>query len=671
MKTFKTANIPSSHRVATCNAVCGFLEAAWASQDPSVRQYVLSGDVWLSTLRVYWARFEEGKLKPMRQILTTLTKILKDHPQRDVAEFISQEVVDEVTANLVLADNRSRLKACISSLEFFLRKGAISMTSFLSAVGNWLTKNYDRWAPVLKHDCSELSIPTTKFLNLTMQSGSSPGGIQSSIGQIFTIALLRHALNPDLTPTAGSLITTLHRLLKKLSETDPTHFHDSQDVCTFWVAPLKYIMLHNLSALEPISDHVLYPLFHTDHGAFRSFIKTLPIQVFLLSGNVPDVSSDEFTLLFSTLQVAKEIGLVHEDRVFPQNLFVFNDLFIANTFLGLDNKCTDSTASVVLDSRRIGVFIGHQDSTIRISALSLLIMAPSTTKPPASGTLEALRDNLPFIHPDPDSRTRGEILGLVRKLVIRLRGGMSVSQKTIKRTDTIDRNAIVTVEDQHSFLQWYVGFLQSELRPTASYQRHISALKALDLLLRSGMDKRIQATNLSKLGQDQVPWVRSTEIFSPSLFKALVDLFIDPFDEVRETSLSILSLFPAEFIRSTQICTGNNSELSFSFQLSQALSRAEELASCTSRADHADTVARLLLLLFTVADNEEKTRIHKWYQNKSGIMETILSKLEQKLSGSKGLFSATMRDQPFHGYISALRFVLFRRALQSLSKLCI
>lgn len=609
----------------------------------------------------------------MRQVLVTLTKILRDHPTRAVAEDIARQVINEVTSSLVLTGNRSKLRAFIFSLEFFLRKDAISMASLLSAVETWLVKNHETWVTILEHDCLELSIPAARFSNSYANGDSWDGDIRGFTAQIFTLVILHHAVNPDFAPTVGLLLSTMSRRLNKTAETEPSYLNGSWNFRTSWIPPLKYIILQNLEAIEIMSNHILYPLFNADHRSFHSFIKTLPIQAFLVSGVITDVSPEEFTLLFSTLQVAKEIGLVHADRALtPSSIACYLHLTlrsVANRSIELaDTENFSSQESVVLDSRRIGQFIGHQRNSIRISALSLLITAPSTTKPLTLGSLEALRDNLPFIHPDPDPYTRGEVFNMIRKLIIRLRGGMSASQKMVVHsspcaealptsTGEAEKKASVTVEDQHAFLRWYIGFLQFELRPTASYQGHISALKVLELVLKSGVDERIDKTNLSKLGQDQTPWVRNLDIFSAGLFKALVDLLLDPFDDVRAACLAILNLFPMDFIRSTPESRGSTTASCFSTRLFHALCRAEDIASLTSRADHADTVARLFFSLFVIAQDGETTKTISWYQNKPGIVEALLSKLEQKLFCKTGLVSSKMRDQPLHGYISALRFV--------------
>lgn len=252
----------------------------------------------------------------MSQVLATLTKILRNHPARD---DISQRVVSEVTSNLVLAENRSKTRAFLISLEFFLRKEAISMTSLLSAVETWLVKNYEKWVSIFKLDCSQLSIPTDKLLDSNAKGDSPHSNIPGLTAQVFALILLRHAVNPDSTASAGLLLSTMQRRLKKIRDTESSSSICHWDMQAFWVLPLKYILLQNLGALETMSNYILYPLFSADHAAFHSFIKTLPIQAFVTSGVITDVSPEELTILFSTLQVAKELGLVHEDRALAPN----------------------------------------------------------------------------------------------------------------------------------------------------------------------------------------------------------------------------------------------------------------------------------------------------------------------------------------------------------------
>ncbi|EGC46735.1 HEAT repeat protein [Histoplasma capsulatum var. duboisii H88] len=391
-------------------------------------------------------------------------------------------------------------------------------------------------------------------------------------------------------------------------------------------------------------------------SGFQSFIRTLPCNDLQLGSY--DITIDELTVLFAALHTAKELGLVQEG------------------ILGSEVSATPCQ-SYVIESGRIGEFLIHPEAAVRISALSLLIAAPSTTKPFSSDTLQVLIKNFPYMHTDSDPQYRGEIFSLIRKFIIRLRGSLSSclkstslddgSQLANQRTAANDLYAVGysnTAGDHIEFLRWYVGFLELELQPTMSYQRHISALKTLVLLLQTGLDNRIGHVHLSRLGQDQTSWNCSIEIFRPSLFRLLGDLLINPFDDVRATASALLNMFPRTHIRTSlendrekYIPDGRYSHSRL--QLVKALERAERVASGTSRADHADAVARLYHILFDLASsNTTLDSSGSWYELKQTIVERLLSTLEENLYSTDGSFQNAIRETSVHGYISALRYIV-------------
>jgi hypothetical protein len=190
------------------------------------------------------------------------------------------------------------------------------------------------------------------------------------------------------------------------------------------------------------------------------------------------------------------------------------------------------------------------------------------------------------------------------------------------------------------------------LRLTASYPRHITALKALKLLLDSGLDPRTEAK--PQKSEVENVWKVQVEVFDAHLLRLLIDLLMDPFEEVRQTSLSILSLCPREILLNGM--DTNDQSSAVGMRLTDAVARAESLASNTSRADHADTVARLYHIIFAAAlPGNSGQSATNWWTTKASVVDTLLTKLEERLSSSKGLFNSSMREAPLHGYTSGLR----------------
>lgn len=313
---------------------------------------------------------------------------------------------------------------------------------------------------------------------------------------------------------------------------------------------------------------------------------------------------------------------------------------------------------LVLNSQVIGKFLLHREPNIRIAALSLLVTTFSTIKPFTTTATAAILRALPSLHADSDSYTRGEIMSLTRKFIIRLKSGVlieGISDAAGPVTGKEPSGWVRSDDETKELLKAYIQFLQSDLVVTASYPRHASALRALNLLLQSGLDAR---TNITPLKSEvETRWKLHLEVFEPRLLRLLVDLLLDPFEEVRQTSLSILNLFPRQILLSGMIDAAEQ-QPTIGTRLTDALTRAENIASKTSRADNADTVARLYHILFCAATTSTEAS-SDWWSTKQSVVNTILTKLEERLLSTGGLFNSTMREAPLHGYMSGLRYIFY------------
>lgn len=332
-------------------------------------------------------------------------------------------------------------------------------------------------------------------------------------------------------------------------------------------------------------------------------------------------------------------------------------LTVTDEFSHIQGTEDNTRKTLILKSETIGKFLFHRESNIRMAALALLITTFSTRKPLMPAAMKAILRGLPSMHADSDSYTRGEIMSLTRKLIIRLKSGMleeqteqalepaahQKPQSDLARSDTVTK----------LYLKAYIDFLVRDLRVTASYPRHISALKALKLLLDSGLDSRT-AFKPAK-SELETRWKFHMEVFDARLLRSLVDLLLDPFEEVRATALSILNLFPQDILM-CGLLNPAPEKTAIAMRLTDAIARAEIIASKTSRADHADTVARLYHIMFCGAStsNSDSSQTD-WWANKLSVVDTIVRKLEERLSSSNGLFNASMREAPLHGYVSGLR----------------
>lgn len=292
--------------------------------------------------------------------------------------------------------------------------------------------------------------------------------------------------------------------------------------------------------------------------------------------------------------------------------------------------------------------------------MSLLITSTSPTKPYSPMAFELLRRHLRSCHADPDAKFRNEILAHSRNMVKRIQGATLVLRKDIGRLamkaskahadgppvnthisqgakkianagEAWLRDSLKLHED---FFTWYLEFLCQEMVPTASYQRHITALRALVNVFKSWGDSS---------GLREQPFFQD-----PQWLRILMDLIVDPFDDVRETATSLLMLYPAEAIRKDMIYGIGQPRTTPLGILTEFCTRNADLASRTSRADHCDGAARSVGLLCA------------WEETLDGRLSLIsrtLDELERKIAMAERDLGSAVLSVPVHGTFAAIRYM--------------
>ena len=298
----------------------------------------------------------------------------------------------------------------------------------------------------------------------------------------------------------------------------------------------------------------------------------------------------------------------------------------------------------------------HRSIEARSAAVSILITSPSTTRPYSGEVFELLKKHLPSFYADTDPKFRYDVLGHSRYMVKRIQGALELLRRDYERvTKKLDKTGskagnsdqasqpegavkeLQDVLDRHQrFVCWYMNFLKDELVPTASYQRHITALKAMNFVLKSTLPEDIKNIQGQDCGSSFTDfwWLRS-----------VLDLILDPFDDVREAAASLIMLLAKDHCTSTANPI-QGLQRPVVEELRDFCRRAEELARKTARADHSDGVARSYEILWRwTAEGKDQLR----------IVETIISDLEQKLVAAESDLASAVLQAPVHGSFAAIR----------------
>jgi hypothetical protein len=357
----------------------------------------------------------------------------------------------------------------------------------------------------------------------------------------------------------------------------------------------------------------------------------------------------------------------------------------------------------LLPEDAIGVLLSHSLSRVRSAAFSVLVSSISSIRPFPTYTLDLLKQKLCILHADTDAKFRNEVLSNSKHMIERLRGatssltrelvmsGVSVHKdsKAERENDqpTKEANSVLEVplQEHKDFMNWYLRYLSNELVPTASYQRHITALRAIQIVIKSGALRSRTYIGLIAPPNTQSAWTFDIFIFTKKMIRLLLDRLMDPFEDVRAAATDILKFafldsllderlhcstghplyhsFDMPIVRSESKGIENCSHLSHQERgeeddakemwrsmvptlLLQFIERAQCASQRTGRADIADGVARSseLLCIFLVSD-----------QARLAFLESLILDLERNVAVAEDNLAKAVSLAPIHGQFASLR----------------
>ena len=310
--------------------------------------------------------------------------------------------------------------------------------------------------------------------------------------------------------------------------------------------------------------------------------------------------------------------------------------------------------------------LNHSAADVRIASFSLMNSFSKSTAPLPSGAVISLQQCIHGFHRETDPKTRNEYIALTKLLRDRL-------EKAVKTFLRLSSAAGKPYQDfagagenlmQHiNLARWYQQYLWNELRPTASYQSHITALKILPLIFCNTDLTSLNMSNRQHPVEAEQSENRSGGGNIIDHVRPLLDLLGDPFDDVRQSAFEALCLIVPSTFYSAWMYRSNDSidvyirtnqvaQVKLVRWVELGLAHAKQHLQRTGRADHADGVGRLYNLYdsisttdFCPASIEDKDPLY----NLLAALEQSSKTVGQKLSGDK------LGSTPLHGYLIAMR----------------
>ncbi|RVX72446.1 hypothetical protein B0A52_03634 [Exophiala mesophila] len=365
---------------------------------------------------------------------------------------------------------------------------------------------------------------------------------------------------------------------------------------------IKLFLERNYESLGVFAEYVL-PAILNDKARLISFVAP---YIALARDHDSRVA-----ILLAALRVGRTVNMLSE----PESLNILNSAF---------PRHVDPMANMD-DYDCFTLLLASGNPALRISAYNLLTTSSSTTSPLPRSGLNCIISSVPYLHDYSDAHERSEILSVTRKLFNRVQSSFSAAQKLAER-EPADQTALEIVSSHSDFVRALFSFYKSELQPHLSYQRHILSLLSLRYFI-TYPTQRVICEN------------------DTMLIRLLVNLAIDAFEDVRNTSTSLLQTL------STSNPVGVAVVLSERF-----VNLMGALAVMTGRGDHADAMGRLWALRDTLSDKTRNAEVitSPLSSNSQGLILALQETLAQTTTIKPGsLF-------PLHGTFLALSHRLSR-----------
>ncbi|KAI6822745.1 hypothetical protein KC327_g9365 [Hortaea werneckii] len=580
LSTASFPNVGVTHRVAAWNTLCALMDSCVTCPEPSVRALLWEGHVWQDSLNLYLAQGHLARPKSSRQLLASLTSALRKHDKP--AQPLNSEwpIATRLLEGLAVNNDPGKAKTCALALGHFLGKDVLTLSLILNAC-----ESYQQRTSVGRKQ-SKL-----EYLLYLLFAWLGKGDFGSTIAQVVAAVLDRVVL------------------LRRNSLDGATH--GSRHMA--WMPAVRHAAWAHDLHMDDLRVHLLPVLFKRSTLEYLVFLTSLGLGYLKGAKDIQTHNADQ-ELLYASLQTGKDLGLLQESS---------------------HDQITNLDGTVFLPIKWIGSLLTQNSRSARLTGLSLLITSPTPTKPFTPEILRLIRRSLSHLFADTDANFRGEISGILQRLIDRLRAVSAALARQCQK----DSSAQVGLRANEEFLRWLVKFTTWELRPTASYQRHVSALKCLSTISRSGVDSSVPLSHLSKSAVGDTRWAFNIQIMDVRVQRLLLELCCDPFDDVRQMAANVIGMYTTTF------------DIEDWNRIRQALSQAEEAMLVTGRADRADGVAHLYTLLCS--------------EGGSDVLSKLVDELERMLSIAKRDLAQAVDRYPVHGLLTSIRYILSRRLVIS------
>lgn len=287
----EASQLSERHRAEAFNTLCSFIDYGSVCHSSPVQGLCSNIVVWNRMILLYMARPQEVHSKPMKQLLSTSTKLLlKLLPSSESVESSSvysglRNIVMACLSNIYGHDDLSFIKPSMLVLDSLLSKRFIS-AAFLAALTSVPASDPCDMNEGTTQEC-ESSLLDERFL-------------------AFLVSVLHWAHHMDLAPSAGRLLQSFFESIKSARSVSSSP--KMNRLWHIWLKPVSDTIRANAGMLESFERHVLPPLLELDVHETSELFNTLPWHN-LLQGHTHELPEIDVRLTLLVIKITKELKM--------------------------------------------------------------------------------------------------------------------------------------------------------------------------------------------------------------------------------------------------------------------------------------------------------------------------------------------------------------------------
>ena len=294
--TLASSNTSLGHGAAICDALCGLLDLCEGSANSQIRALAFDCSMLTQIFDIYLTKSENHKSKPLRHLLSTLTRVISKYPDEPGRTFLIRHAVSRAVLTLEGDYESSSIKAAIQALENFITKDIINSYQLMSMLNE-------------KKGSGFISV-NAPYLQQSLLSETSEWVI---LTDDFVSSILQWVQYPDVAPSGGRLISTFFLSLQKdLAKYEPQDSVGRE--LPPWFPPIKRVLNEQSEILDGLEKHILPGLLRLSSADTQDFLATLPLKD-LQEGIVGVHTVGDIQLCLLTVRIVVELNSSHGSRM--------------------------------------------------------------------------------------------------------------------------------------------------------------------------------------------------------------------------------------------------------------------------------------------------------------------------------------------------------------------